>query len=111
MTTATPVSEADLTALVAGIFAGHGVPAADAHRVAECLVLADLRGVGSHGVSRVPIYTERLRRGLVKARPEMRLERALSVAARLDATMPSASSPRPGRWRPRSGWRASTASA
>ena len=78
-------SEAELAALVAGIFAGHDLPAADARRVAQCLVLADLRGVGSHGVSRVPIYTERLRRGLVKARPEMRLDRALTVAARLDA--------------------------
>lgn len=78
-------TEAELTELVTGIFAGHGVPAADARRVAHCLVLADLRGVASHGVSRVPIYTQRLRRGLMKAAPQMRLEQPLSVAARLDA--------------------------
>ena len=78
-------TEAGLTSGVAAMFAAEGVPEADANRVAECLVMADLRGVASHGVSRVPIYLDRLRRGLVKARPEMRLERALSVGARLDA--------------------------
>lgn len=78
-------TEDRLTRLVAQIFAGNGVPEADARRVAECLVLADLRGVASHGVSRIPIYTERLRKGLVKARPEMKLERQLTVMARLDA--------------------------
>ncbi|SEN20410.1 Malate/lactate/ureidoglycolate dehydrogenase, LDH2 family [Paracoccus alcaliphilus] len=78
-------TEAQLAELVAAIFRGHDVPPQDARRVAECLVLADLRGVSSHGVSRVPIYAERLRRGLVKARPDMRLEQVLTVAARLDA--------------------------
>lgn len=78
-------TEAGLTDAVAAIFAAHGVPLADARRVAECLVLADLRGVSSHGVSRVPIYVDRLRRGLVKAAPAMVLERPISVAARLDA--------------------------
>lgn len=77
--------ETGLTETVAAMFAAHDVPEADARRVAECLVLADLRGVASHGVSRVPIYLERLRRGLVKPRPEMVLERPMSVAARLDA--------------------------
>ena len=78
-------TEAGLTSAVAAIFAAHDVPRADARRVAECLVLADLRGVSSHGVSRVPIYLDRLRRGLVKARPCMVLDRPVSVAARLDA--------------------------
>ena len=78
-------TEAGLTSAVAAIFAAHDVPQADARRVAECLVLADLRGVSSHGVSRVPIYLDRLRRGLVKARPCMVLDRPVSVAARLDA--------------------------
>ncbi|QDA36946.1 Ldh family oxidoreductase (plasmid) [Paracoccus liaowanqingii] len=78
-------TEAVLTDAVTGIFATHGVPQADARRVAKCLVLADLRGVSSHGVSRVPIYLDRLRRGLVKAAPNMVLDRPMSVAARLDA--------------------------
>ncbi|MFN3661769.1 Ldh family oxidoreductase [Yoonia sp.] len=78
-------TEAALTSAVAAMFVAHDVPEGDARRVAECLVLADLRGVVSHGVSRVPIYLDRLRRGLVKAQPQMVMERPLSVAARLDA--------------------------
>jgi len=70
---------------VASLFAAHGVPQPDAERTAECLVEADLRGVASHGVGRVPIYTERLRRGLVKARPELALKPLTPVAAQLDA--------------------------
>src|SRR3546814_582973 len=57
--------------LAARIFEAHDVPESDAQRVADCLVQADLRGVSSHGVGRIPIYTERLRKGLVKARPQI----------------------------------------
>lgn len=70
---------------VARIFAGHGVPQPDAQRTAACLVEADLRGVASHGVGRVPIYTERLRRGLINPRPALDLQALTPVAARLDA--------------------------
>jgi L-2-hydroxycarboxylate dehydrogenase (NAD+) len=73
-----------LRAFVAALFAAQGVPQADAARVAHCLVDADLRGVSSHGVGRVPIYLERLRRGLVNAAPAMRVERPVTSAARVD---------------------------
>src|SRR3546814_11298296 len=71
--------------LAARIFEAHDVPESDAQRVADCLVQADLRGVSSHGVGRIPIYTERLRKGFVKARPQMKLERALTVGPRIYA--------------------------
>jgi LDH2 family malate/lactate/ureidoglycolate dehydrogenase len=70
--------------LTSDIFAAHGVPRNDADRVAECLVEADLRGVASHGVGRIPIYTERLRRKLVNPTPSLATERAMTVAARVD---------------------------
>ncbi|GIL39796.1 lactate dehydrogenase [Rhodospirillales bacterium TMPK1] len=60
------------------------MPRPDAQRVAACLVDADLRGVASHGVGRIPIYTERLRRKLVNPTPSLTTERALTVAARID---------------------------
>lgn len=75
---------ADVQPFVAHLFESQGVPAEDAARVAECLVQADLRGVSSHGVGRVPIYIERLRRGLVNPRPAMTVERPATVAARVD---------------------------
>jgi len=51
----------------------HGLPVADADVVSTSLVDANLRGVDSHGVSRMPIYIERLRRGLVTPNPQIRI--------------------------------------
>jgi L-2-hydroxycarboxylate dehydrogenase (NAD+) len=73
-----------LRSLVTDIFVAHGVPEGDAARVAECLVQADLRGVSSHGVGRIPIYTERLRRGLVNPTPNLVVEHSFTVAARVE---------------------------
>src|SRR6266567_604622 len=48
----------DLRTLVSGIFAARGASQADAGAVADALVWANLRGIDSHGVSRVPRYLE-----------------------------------------------------
>ena len=40
----------------------HQVSYDDAVAVANCLVEADLRGVQTHGLSRLPVYVERLQR-------------------------------------------------
>ncbi|WP_298868301.1 Ldh family oxidoreductase [uncultured Microbacterium sp.] len=63
------VRSADLLSYATEILAREGVPDADAALVAESLVDANLRGVDSHGVSRIPIYVERIRRGLVNVHP------------------------------------------
>jgi len=47
-------------------FLKFGVPKEDAENVAEHLILANLRGVDSHGIMRVPYYREGIRKGLVK---------------------------------------------
>jgi LDH2 family malate/lactate/ureidoglycolate dehydrogenase len=52
-----------LQRFAADVLAAEGVPAADAALVATSLVDADLRGIHSHGVTRLGIYVERLRRG------------------------------------------------
>jgi LDH2 family malate/lactate/ureidoglycolate dehydrogenase len=62
----------------------HGVPEADAVTVARCLVLADLRGVDTHGLQFLPQYLNRVRRGLINARPQLSPERVTPVAASLD---------------------------
>ena len=67
------------------LLAANGLPAADARVMAECLVKADLRGVDTHGVARLPIYLDRLRRGLVNPRPAFAPQRVTPVAALLDA--------------------------
>jgi LDH2 family malate/lactate/ureidoglycolate dehydrogenase len=74
-----------MTDFAQAVLAANGLPAADARVMAECLVKADLRGVDTHGVARLPIYLDRLRRGLVNARPSFRPQRVTPVAAVLDA--------------------------
>jgi LDH2 family malate/lactate/ureidoglycolate dehydrogenase len=47
------------------------------------LVEADLRGLSSHGVNRVPIYTRRLREKLVNPRPALRVESPTPATAKV----------------------------
>ena len=73
-----------LRAETARIFLAHGLPAVDAACVANALVEADLRNIHSHGVTRVPIYTERLARGLFNPTPRIRVERPGAAVAAID---------------------------
>ena len=62
----------------------HGVSPDDAATIAGCLVSADLRGVDTHGLCRLPIYLERVRAGLINPRPNLSPQRVTAVAATLD---------------------------
>lgn len=68
----------------AGIFRFHGLPAADAETVAHALVLADLRGVDSHGVLRAGVYVERLKRRMINPTPKVRALQEGPATALLD---------------------------
>jgi len=67
------------------IFGACGLSGADAALVTDVLLHADIRGHGSHGVMRIPIYVERLRRGIVNPAPKLRIERPAPAFLRLDA--------------------------
>ena len=56
-----------------------------ARTVAESLVFADLRGVSTHGVLRLPTYVERLRAGGINARAEIRVVADAGGLVMLDA--------------------------
>ena len=60
-----------LRALVGDIFARAGMAEDNARTVAQVLVWAELRGMGSHGVMRVPRYVEWLRRGDLNGQPRI----------------------------------------
>lgn len=62
-----------LKRLVHGIFVGAGMTGEDAETVADVLVWANLRGVDSHGVMRVPRYVELIGLGRMHATPRMRM--------------------------------------
>ena len=57
----------DLRAFSASLLSAAGFGKAEAHEMADLLVWANLRGVDSHGVLRIPRYIEMLQLGLVKA--------------------------------------------
>ena len=71
-------------AFVRALLAPHGVPDKDAAIIAGCLVSADLRGIDTHGLSRLPGYLDRVRRGLINPRPTLAPKRVTPVAAALD---------------------------
>lgn len=79
------VSEDALRAFAASLFAAHGMPAGDADLVARVLVWANLRGVDSHGVLRIPGYLARVESGVNNCRPSMKTITDTPAAAVLDA--------------------------
>ena len=60
-----------LRALVGEIFTRAGMAEDNARIVADVLVWADLRGMGSHGVMRVPRYVDFMRRGDLNGQPRI----------------------------------------
>jgi L-2-hydroxycarboxylate dehydrogenase (NAD+) len=62
-----------------------GLPETDAETVAASLVHADLIGVSTHGMARLPSYLERLKREMVNPRPEIKVERRTRWSVAIDA--------------------------
>jgi len=60
------VSFGDLKNFCKQAYEKAGVPEVEAEIVSDLLVRSDLRGVETHGVTRLPIYIERLQKGYVR---------------------------------------------
>jgi len=65
-------------------FVKSGVPREDAEVIADHLVLANLRGVDSHGIIRVPYYIEGIKRGYVRPRADVKIVRETLATALID---------------------------
>ena len=61
-----------------------GVPAPGAQLVADCLVTANLQGVDTHGVARLPTYVRRMREGAIDAKAQPRIVTSRGATAILD---------------------------
>ncbi len=66
MPVASRVDPERLLEFATAVYAGAGVPAADAHLIADTLVQADLWGHQSHGVLRLGWYLDRIHNGVMK---------------------------------------------
>jgi len=73
-----------LRALIGRLFTAAGAPPADAATVAEVLVEADLRGVDSHGSTRVAGYISMIRLGLLNPRPKVQVLRETESTAMVE---------------------------
>ncbi len=77
----------DLAALAAGLFRHAGVNEADAALWARGLVWANLRGVDSHGLLRIPRYLSLLANGGIRADADMKVLVSAGAIALLDADL------------------------
>ena len=76
----------DLKATVAGLFEKLGVEAADAQLGADVLVLADLRGVATHGVSNMlKSYVAGYQDGSINPCPDWKVVRESPATANIDS--------------------------
>jgi LDH2 family malate/lactate/ureidoglycolate dehydrogenase len=88
-----------LNAFCAGVFEKLGVPHEDALIAADAIVGSNMRGVDTHGVIRMLVYTAKLKGGFINPKPNLRPLRETKGTALLDGGRSSGT----GRWRLRSG--------
>ncbi len=83
------IDATDLERFTTQVFAGLGMPAEDAAIEAQVLVWANLRGVDSHGVTRLESYQRAIDSGAMNVRPEIRVisERAGAIFIEGDHAM------------------------
>lgn len=74
----------ELTKMGQKLFMGAGLREEDSMIVASDLVAANLRGLDSHGVSRIPMYLERLRRKVVNPTPAIKVSPVTSSVSLVD---------------------------
>ncbi len=82
--TAALVRAGALERFAAGAFSRLGLPEEDAAWTARTLVAAELRGVTSHGVIRLPNYVRRLEAGVANPRPRISVVKEAGALALLD---------------------------
>ena len=78
------VSEKSLRAFCEEVFTKLGVPKEDAQVTTDVLVLADLRGIESHGVARMPRYVTGLKKGYIKPTDNSRVVKETKATALID---------------------------
>lgn len=78
------VPAAAIDALIRDCMQAVGLPPADAAKVAELMVEADLVGADAHGVFRLPQYVRRIRAGGVNPKPRITVEKTAAATAMVD---------------------------
>jgi len=75
---------AAVVAFIQRSFERAGLPAADAKRIGELMVAADLAGNDAHGIFRLPQYVKRIEEGGVNVRPDIKVHKTAAATALID---------------------------
>ena len=78
------LSHVQARGLAVSLLQASGVPKEEAEIAAHALVCADLRGIDTHGLVRLPGYLDRIAKGLIDPAPKLEFEAVAPNAARLD---------------------------
>jgi LDH2 family malate/lactate/ureidoglycolate dehydrogenase len=79
------ISADEARRFVSSVLSANGVTLSNAAIIARCLVAADLRGVDTHGMNRIPSYMERIRQGVLSASAEPSITQVTPAVAQVDA--------------------------
>lgn len=79
------VKAEDLFDFCVGVLERVGVKEGDAKIIADNLILANLRGVDSHGVARLPTYVERVVKEYINPQASIEIVREHGATALIDA--------------------------
>ncbi|KAF2807538.1 malate dehydrogenase [Mytilinidion resinicola] len=79
------VTPASAHSLTTAILTHFNVPSDRAAMIADSLVLADLRGVDTHGINRLSGYLDRIKAGVLDPNPSLSFIQKTPVMAHLDA--------------------------
>lgn len=79
------VAGEDAERFVREVLVGNGVPQKSADIVSRCLIAADMRGVDTHGMNRIPSYLERVRQGVLDGAATPEITQVTPVVAQVDA--------------------------
>jgi LDH2 family malate/lactate/ureidoglycolate dehydrogenase len=85
MSTVDRLEHGKLLAFATEVLERIGMPADHAGTTADCLIMANLRGLDSHGVLRLPQYAKSVRQGGVEPAPEIEVTDQGTLSALVDA--------------------------
>jgi LDH2 family malate/lactate/ureidoglycolate dehydrogenase len=78
------VHASEARTFVENVLVGNGVTRPNAAIIAQCLIEADLRGVDTHGMNRIPSYMARIRQGVLDPEASPTLRQITPAVAQVD---------------------------
>lgn len=81
----TLLSHTQIHSFLTSVLTSAGVSPSNASLISSYLVLADLRGVDTHGITRLPAYLARIQSGVLNPNPSLEFTSKSPVTAHLDA--------------------------